>query len=142
MQSDQAFQLYLTALIKSNGADSIDHAVKRREQVLGLLTTSLGSTSNGSHTQASPSIVSDASSAQPSTNNPTNLPQESLSRSQQVAQAVLATKLLSSSSYSNPGTLLGDKLFAAQNSQSSALGVPGGGKENPIFVTVSERKDY
>ncbi|GJJ12361.1 hypothetical protein Clacol_006602 [Clathrus columnatus] len=144
LQSDQAFQLYLTALIKSDAADSVDHAVKRREQVLSSLTIPSSSTVDSTSGQptdssASPTRPSDLSTL---TVNSTIPPQETLSRSQQVAQAVLATRLLSSSSYANEGSsFLGDKLLGNQNTQAnSMLGAPGGGKENPIFVSVSEPK--
>lgn len=148
LQSDQAFQLYLTALVKSDAADSIDHAVKRREQVLGLLTTPSTPGSNNPYVQIPSSPPSESSPPQsfdssPHHSNPTSPPQESLSRSQQVAHAVLATKLLSSASYGGQGSsFIGDRLLPNQNNQANnALGVAGGGKENPIFVTVSERED-
>jgi ATP-dependent metalloprotease len=141
LRSDEAFQLYLTALIRSDGSASVDHAVRRREHVLTLplvaevpKAESTPEAGASSTTPAKPSNTGESSDAPPA---------PPLSSSQQVAQAVLATRMANSFSLGS-ANLMGNKLWGAANSFTSSLsgapGGPGGGRENPIFVSISERE--
>ncbi|KAF8517530.1 ATP-dependent peptidase [Hysterangium stoloniferum] len=139
LRSDEAFQLYLTALVQSDGSASVDHAVRRREQVLthppiaeAPKVESTPEVRDPPSTSAQPPNASSLSDANPA---------PPLSNSQQVAQAVLATRVASSFSLGSGSNLVGNKLLGAANNFTGSLtGAPGGVKENPIFVSLSEPK--
>ncbi|KAF8582330.1 ATP-dependent metallopeptidase Hfl [Ramaria rubella] len=149
LRSDEAFQLYLTALVRSGGEDSVGHAVQRREQVLAL---PLGLREEVAQPATAP-VGGAASSAIPPTNHspsetnpsvadpsllPTPPPTPPLSKSQEVAQAVLAAR--ATEGPLSVGLLGSSAAKGDTTNPNSLLGAASGGKENPIYVTMSEPK--
>jgi ATP-dependent metalloprotease len=121
LRSDRAFQLYLTSLLKNGLESSINSAVRRRES---LLASSAAGQPPSSETNDR-MVVEDVPS----------------SKSQQIAQAVLASGLITNASDSHspsspsagiPGMDI-NKLAAALR---SGAGVSG----NPLHVSISERE--
>lgn len=146
LQSDEAFGIYLEALINSGLQSSVDLAVRRRESLLAALpadaatpatemaaaSTSLPS-SDTTHANVSnvaiDSVVSSPNSFEPSA------PQ---SRSQKVAAQLLARRtdptLAGTDASSIPSSNPGMANLAA------VLGKGAGVSGNPIHVTISERE--
>ena len=155
LRSDETFQIYITALIRSDPNAPIQQAVERREQVLALPlvaqaakpaapppdASALSSAAPLTATSSPPSnsIPASSSNMSGSASIPSPPPMLPLSRSQEIAQAVLATR---SAGASFTSSIFGDSAAAKDNAigASSLLAAAGGGgKENPIHVTVSER---
>ncbi|KII88517.1 hypothetical protein PLICRDRAFT_161699 [Plicaturopsis crispa FD-325 SS-3] len=123
LHSDQAFQLYLTALTKTGLESSVEAATRRRDSLLASapVASSIPAQSDSSSTPSSGS----AATSPPHVS--TSLPR---SRSQEIANAVLSGQA--------------DKSSAPQSADmaklAAALGSGSGVSENPIHVTISERK--
>ena len=121
LRSDRAFQLYLTSLLKTGLESSINSAVRRRESLLASSAAGQPPSSETHDGNVSEDVPS--------------------SKSQQIAQAVLASSNVMNASESHhtsnpsagiPGMDI-NKLAAALR---SGAGVSG----NPLHVSISERK--
>ncbi|KAL5490402.1 YME1 [Sanghuangporus weigelae] len=138
LHSDEAFQYYLMALVKSGHNASVTPAVQRREQLIrahplpSAIEMNDLATANSGQVQARPvgeteSVASSSGSTQ-----------EFSSRSQEIAKMVLSSeaKILSAprlnTTTSNTGT--SPTLKTATLSPGSG----GGGPESPIYVTIAE----
>lgn len=120
------------ALYDSGHSSSVSPAVQRREQLLRALvppTTDANITSS----QLSPEAQSSDASPEAKSE-----PQASVSRSQEIAHEVLSAGPLARFSLSRKDGASTVTAGLRQNLLRSASG-GGGGPENPIFVTISER---
>ncbi|EJD05932.1 ATP-dependent metallopeptidase Hfl [Fomitiporia mediterranea MF3/22] len=142
LHSDEAFQYYLMALVKSGHNASVTPAVSRREQLLRThpLPTELQqddtATLNAGQQLTQPVTTTESLVASTSATSGAHLLS---SRSQEIAKRVLATEAAQLLSTAKKGS--------AQMSASSALkSAPlstnnsGGGPESPIYVTIAETK--
>ncbi|CCM02099.1 uncharacterized protein FIBRA_04176 [Fibroporia radiculosa] len=125
LRSDIAFQLYLTALVKSGLTASVDAAVRRRDTLLAAASAS------GPAASSSPSAEASTISADSAVSAPVSNSTEP-SSSNRLAQAVLAGQAPTTASAVSSNTDMA-KLSAAL---STGVGVPG----NPIVVSLSEPK--
>jgi len=92
---------------------------------------------------ATPTTGAPTAEAEAEASKPAEEPKPRLTASQQVAQAVLATRAANAgSSTTFLGGLLGKNKVLGKNEASAVnpLLAAGGGKENPVYVTLSERK--
>ncbi|KAG1853730.1 ATP-dependent metallopeptidase Hfl [Suillus subalutaceus] len=131
LQSDAAFQLYLTSLLKTGQEVSVNLAVRRRDSLLAAAAGT--TTATDASLTDSPANASNSPSDAPSTSSPTPPP----SRSQEIASDVLAGR-------AEP-LLATSRLDGASASQSTdtanlaaALSKGSGVSGNPIHVTISE----
>ena len=138
LHSDQAFQLYLTALVQSDLSSSIHHAAQRREALLRAnplpssaesVSADVSQSQLGSYTDASqPTAGSSASVA----------PAAPVSRSQEIAQQVLVTASMPQTSQAHSIPIASS---LSPNQQLAALvGAGGGGVNTPVHVVLSERE--
>ncbi|KAA1471177.1 ATP-dependent metallopeptidase Hfl [Dentipellis sp. KUC8613] len=154
LKSDKAFEYYLNALISTGAEPSINPAVRQRESLLAQhpaaaaasaipaahaseTTSSATSetTSSATSETASASSETSSASAQASSAEPTPAPQPSeppVSRSQEVAQAVLAGRSVEPVG-AQP---LSPDMARLASALASGAGVSG----NPIHVTINEPK--
>lgn len=127
LRSDDAFKLYLDALIKTDLAGSVDASVRRRDSLLAAHPLPAGSgfseTSSPATSTTSPVAVSSDSPASP--------PSQSQSASQQIAQSVITAASTSGS---------GAFSASAGGTQSFTLPTGAGASGNPIHVTLSQRE--
>lgn len=125
LRSDVVFQLYLTALLKTGLESSINSAVSRRES---LLTTS----------GAPPGIIASSEPASSITESSSSLPhgdsKAALSRSQQIAQAVLSGQSPVSSGHS--AVIHSTDMSKLAVALGSGAGISG----NPLHVAITERQ--
>jgi len=136
LQSDKAFQIYLTSLLKTGLESSVNPAVRRRDSLLA------SSTAESNHL-VSPQTIEPPSSSSRSdglSSSSQPLATSGPSRSQKVAQAVLSGQLAGSqvsplSLNPSGGIHTADmaKLVTALN---SGAGISG----NPLHVAISERE--
>ncbi|KIK47041.1 hypothetical protein CY34DRAFT_21639 [Suillus luteus UH-Slu-Lm8-n1] len=134
LQSDAAFQLYLTSLLKTGQEVSVNLAVRRRDSLLAAATGTTTTATDASPT-GSPTDVSHSSSDAPSASSPTPPP----SRSQEIASDVLAGRagtLLATSRLDGASASQGTDMANLAAALSKGSGVSG----NPIHVTISEPK--
>lgn len=115
------------------------------------LDAALSPTLHSANTASSSSPDSPTASSLPpkstppssSASNPGTTPSPSippLSKSQEIAQSVLAARAAGSSFTSSITSIFGDGSAAKSGANANPLlGSAGGGKENPIHVTISER---
>ncbi|KAG1772675.1 P-loop containing nucleoside triphosphate hydrolase protein [Suillus occidentalis] len=132
LQSDAAFQLYLTSLLKTGQEVSVNLAVRRRDSLLAAATGT--TTATDASPTGSPTDVSHSSSDAPSASSPTPPP----SRSQEIASDVLAGRagpLLATSRLDGASASQGTDMANLAAALSKGSGVSG----NPIHVTISER---
>ncbi|KAG1753500.1 ATP-dependent metallopeptidase Hfl [Suillus lakei] len=133
LQSDAAFQLYLTSLLKTGQEASVNLAVRRRDS---LLAPAAGTTTATDASQTdSPVTSSNSPSDAPSTSSPTPPP----SRSQEIASDVLAGRaepLLATSRLDGASASQSTDMANLAAALSKGSGVSG----NPIHVTISEPK--
>ncbi|KAI5124509.1 hypothetical protein M0805_003033 [Coniferiporia weirii] len=129
LQSDEAFQYYLTALVNSGHSSSVNPAVHRREQLLRAYP--LATATDFTIKQAEPQPASDV---ELESNESTVAPP--LSRSQEIAQKVLAAELTPPLSLPLHDKSMPEASLRKQAATLSASG--GGGPENPIHVTIAE----
>lgn len=133
LQSDAAFQLYLTSLLRTGQEVSVNLAVRRRDSLLAAATGT--TTATDASSTSSPTNVSHSSSDAPSVSSPTPPP----SRSQEIASDVLAGRagpLLATSRPDGASAFQGTDMANLAAALSKGSGVSG----NPIHVTVSEPK--
>lgn len=127
LHSDEAFELYLSALVKADLSTSVNPAVQRREQLVRAHSLPAPPSSEQSAGQNSSASVADS------------VP---LSRSQEIAQKVLANVSAGPAFNIPPGPLIGSAKQTLAPISMSALagaGAGGGGPSNPIYVTIAER---
>ena len=119
LQSDDAFRLYLTALIKSGNSQSINFAVNRRDTLLSKIA--------GDQVDLEPTAAS-------------NSVDNSVSTSRKVAQNVIANNLHENTA---PSTETQSAISSqSQKDLSAALAAGSGLKENPIHVMINERQSF
>lgn len=125
LHSDEAFELYLSALVKADLSTSVNPAVQRREQLVRAHPLPAPPSSEQSAGQNSSASVADS------------VP---LSRSQEIAQKVLANVSAGPAFNIPTGPLVGSaKQTSTPMSMSALAGAGGGGPSNPIYVTIAER---
>jgi ATP-dependent metalloprotease len=133
LRSDAAFQLYLTALIKSGYQSSVNAAARRRDTLLSTTQPSPPSADHSSAaTLADPSKLSDSTPTSTSEKTPHAYPPTS---SQHIAQAVMAAAGSNSLPFTHSQSPDMSRLQAAFKGV-GGMGVQG----NPLVVTVSERE--
>jgi ATP-dependent metalloprotease len=138
LQSDQAFQLYLTALVQSGLSSSVHHAVQRRDALLRDHSPS-SSIESVNTESALPHTDTLVTPSQPLTAPSASVaPSAPLTSSQAIAQQVLATASSPVASQAL-GTTFASSLNP--NQQLAALvGAGGGGANSPVHVVLSERE--
>lgn len=137
LRSDTAFQLYLSALVKAGHEQSVSSAVRRRDTLLASSSTASLAQSEGlNSTPAMESTLASTTPTSTETASHASQPIAQNSSSQKVAEAVLSGQpVLAAGTGSHDSTVSPDlsKLAAAMG---GGAGVP----NNPIYVTLSERK--
>ncbi|KAI6036589.1 ATP-dependent metallopeptidase Hfl, partial [Pisolithus microcarpus] len=146
ISSDNAFRLYLLALVESGLQSSVNLAIRRRDSILNAAEAEAASSSNDA------SVTTDTTSATRDQHDPavtqTDQPASSMhhrpvpsipqTRSQMIASELLANRAKSfASTHSESPT---QTTSPAMTSLIEALGKGSGGKNSPIHVTLSERK--
>lgn len=138
LRSDAAFQLYLTSLVNTGLQSSINSAVRRRESLLASTVVESTPASDVSHVQSesgnpgsTPTITDTAPTSDPSA--------PPLSRSQEIAQAVLSGKAPTPSYLA--ASAQGNGNPSADMAQLAKLLSSGAGSQgSPIHVTLSDGK--
>jgi ATP-dependent metalloprotease len=130
LQSDHAFELYVSALVKNGLESSVNAAVRRREGILAsVATTADAHSSTISSPQTSTTLAPEPATTPQAS--PSAIP--TLSRSESIAQKILTGGPIGSSASVASGRLDTSQFASAL---ASGAGVSG----NPIHVTVAERK--
>ncbi|KAH8117450.1 ATP-dependent metallopeptidase Hfl [Phellopilus nigrolimitatus] len=124
LRSDEAFELYLSALVKSDLSASLTPSVQRREQL--FRAHPLPSTTDTDQLTSQPAEVTEPSDT-PSTS------QMPLSRSQEIAQKVLAADAVK-----GLGNSVSQKERSSPEQMVTPASVGGTNPESPIFVTIAE----
>ncbi|KAJ8489671.1 hypothetical protein ONZ45_g13474 [Pleurotus djamor] len=127
LKSDEAFQLYLSALLKMGSQASIPAAVRRRDSLLAATVPPSAETPDSLTEQPSTS-----SSTNPSTVEAQPLLSKTPTQSQAIADAVLSEKGQASGAGVPPGSDMA-KLAAA-------IQAGGGNMTAPVQVSIVERK--
>lgn len=136
--SDEAFQYYLMALVKSGHNASVAPAVQRREQLMRAhplpSTTETDDLVAGNSEQAQARPASETESVSSSS----AATQEMSSRSQEIAKMVLSSeaKVLSTPRLS---TTSSTGAAPAVKATPLSAGSGTGGPDSPIYVTIAER---
>jgi ATP-dependent metalloprotease len=130
LQSDRAFELYLAALVKNGLESSVNAAVRRRDGILASVTAA---TTGPSPSASSPEVSSVSTSEPAAVSQKSTSPPPIPTRSEMIAQKVLAGGTLGTSA-SIGSRRLDNAQFAA--ALASGAGISG----NPIHVTVAECK--
>lgn len=137
LRSDAAFQLYLTSLVNNGLQSSINSAVRRRESLLASTAVETALSSDLSHVQSESGIL-DSSPTITDAASTTDLSTPSLSRSQQIAQAVLSGKTPTPSYLAASAQGNSPSADMAQLAKHLASGA--GSQGSPIHVTLSDGK--
>ncbi|KAI0062390.1 ATP-dependent peptidase [Artomyces pyxidatus] len=138
LHSDKAFEYYLQALSLTNAEASIAPAVRRRESLLAAHPFVLAPVSD--LPTSDPQTASESSSHTAAADASASVPLQPTSRSQEIAQSVLAGNAVELGAASPAGVAAGQPLSADMAKLATALGAGFGVSTNPIHVLVNEPK--
>ena len=119
LRSDEAFQLYVTALVQNGLLSSVRHAVQRREHLLSTIPT-----------KEDPAKIPDT----PPPNSETTVSSLPFSPSKLLAQRILANQSILNSST----TIDASSLSSTQSQLAAAVSSGFGNTGNPIHVSIAE----
>ncbi|KAL0581752.1 i-AAA protease yme1 [Marasmius crinis-equi] len=131
LQSAEAFQVYLASLVNTGQQASVSAAVRRRDSLLASLGKS-DSTPEETDT-SSPASETDSEKLSETNETQKQVQQPAITRSQEIAQAVLAGKFAGRAQANNSSTLANPFSKLGSSSESD--------EQRPIPVAIVERKN-